>query len=227
MSAFNVRAQARLSGAQASLPCRTLAFRNPLALLLQDDTAHVPECSQCRSRTQRSQSRRSVVARAVDNPPPRNPLAWLRGALSLHDDVIYSSGGDWTPPTREVAALWAKSFDKPDLTSEEGVARVATALANSFTVQYAFKDVTDRSEGRGGPLQRQLVGTARTISDGYFAAQILDVCVAESHRGRGIATQLVQNLCTDTRAAGPRSLAVFVGPVRAHPAGHHHVAAAC
>lgn len=115
---------------------------------------------------------------------------------------------------REVAALWSESFGRPDLTSDEGVARVATAIANSFTVQYAFKDITDRSAGRSGPLRRQLVGAARTISDGYFAAQILDVCVAESHRGRGIATQMVQKLCTDTRAAGPRSLAVFVGPVR-------------
>jgi len=39
-----------------------------------------------------------------------------------------------------------------------------------------------------------LIGAARAITDGVYAAAVFDVCVLPSHRGRGIGRQLMRAL---------------------------------
>jgi ribosomal protein S18 acetylase RimI-like enzyme len=129
--------------------------------------------------------------------------------------IVYVSGHAEAPPMEDLAALWASSFDRPELLAPEGVANVTKAIQHSCTVNYVFCETEEEdglSEGRL-PI-RQLIGFARTISDGHFAAQVLDVCVHEQYRKQGIGAKLVKNICIDTRKAGPQSLAVFVGRVR-------------
>jgi ribosomal protein S18 acetylase RimI-like enzyme len=46
----------------------------------------------------------------------------------------------------------------------------------------------------GATLGRELIGTARAVSDGAKFAYIADVAVHRDHRGKGIGTQLVQLL---------------------------------
>lgn len=116
----------------------------------------------------------------------------------------------------ELASLWATCFNRPELRTRAGVHRVSTAIQHSYTVHYVYCETLDSAWRDRGvqPASRKLVGAARTISDGHFAAQVLDVCVHEDYRNRGIGVELVKNICTDTRAAGPRSIAVFVAQVR-------------
>lgn len=148
-------------------------------------------------------------------PAQAGPLSRLWSALTDSERIIFLSGRDAAPSAEEIATLWATCFDRPELLTSAGVQKVATAIQHSFTVQFVFcEDGDTRHPAVDGARSRKLIGTARTISDGHFAAQVLDVCVHPEFRGRGIGVALMNNICTETRASGPRSIAVFVGPVR-------------
>ena len=114
------------------------------------------------------------------------------------------------------ADLWADCFDRPDLRTPDGLDKVAKALEHSYTVAYAFcEHLDDDALSSGDELQEpELIGAARTLSDGQFAAQILDVCVHERYQRQGVGRRLLQQLCTETKAAGPQSVAVFASSVR-------------
>lgn len=42
--------------------------------------------------------------------------------------------------------------------------------------------------------------------------QVVDVCVADEHRRTGLGSQMLKELCRDTRENGAQSIAVFTGP---------------
>lgn len=44
------------------------------------------------------------------------------------------------------------------------------------------------------------------------SVQVVDVCVADEHRRKGLGSQMLKELCKDTREKGAQSIAVFTGP---------------
>ena len=159
----------------------------------------------------------------VDEAQSTPHLAWWQRAFQKRRKFVYTSSGERAPTSESVAQLWAACFDRPELLCEEGATLVATALRNSFTVTYAFVQRTDAASP-GEAAAPELIGTARSLSDGHFAAQLLDVCVHEDYRKQGVGTKLVKLLLAEAKNAGPQSFAVFVGQVRRCTARAAHVA---
>jgi len=125
----------------------------------------------------------------------------LGAALFGPSEEIFYSDGAQSAALEDVVTLWSAArsdsvYAEPD--------KVKRALANSFTVRYAFAVGRDETP--------KLVGFARTVSDGLFAAQVLDVIVAPAYQQRGIGRRLLRDLCAETRHLGPTSIASFVAP---------------
>eukprot|EP00892_Ulva_mutabilis_P004816 jgi/Ulvmu1/2706/UM014_0162.1 len=144
-------------------------------------------------------------------PPLQRIISWVQETMGKKEKIVLSSHKSDLTDTKELAGLWAEQLDKPELLKESGLQAVETALHNSFTVQFAFLETTDRT-GESEETTRTLIGCARSISDGFFAAQVVDVCVSDEHRRKGLGSQMLKELCKDTREKGAQSIAVFTGP---------------
>lgn len=101
----------------------------------------------------------------------------------------------------EVQELWIQSMDQYCDTR-----RVATALDNSFRIEAAFARIP------GSNNKWKLVGLARTVSDGIFAALLTDLCVHPEFRRRGIGSKLLLRLEQSTRRSSACTLGAFVKP---------------
>lgn len=98
-----------------------------------------------------------------------------------------------------VAALWRAAAPVPGVSGADE-ARVAAALAGCWGAVAAY-------DAAGA-----LVGVARVVSDGVFAALLVDVAVAPAWRGRGVGRGLVARVAADARARGASSVVAFVPP---------------
>lgn len=181
--------------------------------------APVGRQTQQRSRAARHHAKqifnRSVSCAAgteVAAPPLQRILSWVQETMGKREKIVMTSKKSDLPHIRELAELWAEQLDRPELLKEPGLQAVQTALDNSFTVQFAFLETTDKISETEENVTRTLIGCARSISDGYFAAQVVDVCVADEHRRRGLGSQMLKELCKDTKDKGAQSIAVFTGP---------------
>lgn len=134
----------------------------------------------------------------------------------------------FNPPSldpEEVATLWrlaCEAEDKPHsygLLPERTTSRWELVLRHSFAIQAVY----ELPQSQYGatlktpdhlPLKRskRLIGFARMVSDGVFAALINDVCVHPDYQRQGIGKKLVAQLLRRTRRLGPSSFAVFPRP---------------
>jgi ribosomal protein S18 acetylase RimI-like enzyme len=143
------------------------------------------------------------------------PWQWLQRTFRKRENTYYVCDRLKGPSMKTVAELWASCFDNLELLTAQGVADVTTAIDHSFTVVYAFVECTDDDAlSSDDAAEPRLIGAARTLSDGQFAAQVLDVCVHDDYRRQGIGSKLVKYICEHTKGCGPQSLAVFAGSVR-------------
>jgi ribosomal protein S18 acetylase RimI-like enzyme len=144
-----------------------------------------------------------------------SPWRWLQRTFRKRENIYYVCDRLKGPSMESLAELWASCFDNLELLTAQGVADVTTAIDHSFTVTYAFVECTDDDAlSSDDAAEPRLIGAARTLSDGQFAAQVLDVCVHEDYRRQGIGSKLVKQICEHTKGSGPQSLAVFAGSVR-------------
>jgi hypothetical protein len=104
----------------------------------------------------------------------------------------------------------------------------AVALEHSFTVNAAFVNdrgdsspSTSASASSGSATltgaarrrkDRRLIGLGRTISDGSFAALVVDLCVHPDYQRKGIGRRLLGDLLGQTKRMGPESFAAFPRP---------------
>lgn len=135
--------------------------------------------------------------------PPPSRAVWPFGAKTppAVSGVTFLTGepGDAVADAPSVAALWRSAAPVPGVSGvDEG--RVAVALAGTWSAVAAYsKDGT-------------LVGIARIISDGVFAALLVDVAVAPGWRRQGVGRALVARATADARARGASSVVAFVPP---------------
>ncbi|GMH44883.1 hypothetical protein BSKO_12840 [Bryopsis sp. KO-2023] len=101
----------------------------------------------------------------------------------------------------EVQELWMLSMNQYCDAS-----RIAKALDNSFRIEAAFARIP------GSQNKWKLVGLARTISDGIFAALLTDLCVHPQFRRRGIGSKLLLRLEQSTRKSSACTLGAFARP---------------
>jgi ribosomal protein S18 acetylase RimI-like enzyme len=170
------------------------------------------------------------VSATTENAPISNPftktlMSWagsFTGLAGKRERIVYSSVVPSGPHLLDVAKIWAREFDRPVLREStastdlgrraSGIAQVEKALKNSFRVSAAYAEITEIRNGERVCISRKLIGCARCVSDGYFAAQVVDCCVDVPYQRRGIGTRLLRTLCKDTREAGAQSIAVFSAP---------------
>lgn len=105
-------------------------------------------------------------------PPLQRILTWVQETMGKRERIVLTSEKSDLADISELAELWAEQLDKPELLKEPGLQAVQTALDNSFTVQFAFLETTDKISESEEQVTRTLIGCARSISDGYFAAQV-------------------------------------------------------
>lgn len=134
-------------------------------------------------------------------------MTWLKSLLAPKSRIFFTDDPELLGDCRELAALWTACLKQPCYSDHQ---KCEQAIRHSFTVQLAFSE--ESHEDPEQPVTLTLVAAARTISDGYFAAQLVDVCVREDFRELGIGGQLVDKLSAQTRALGPQTMAVFAGP---------------
>lgn len=148
--------------------------------------------------------------------------SWAGNALGKRERIVYSSVVPTGSHLVDIAEIWGRAFNRPelveDIDSEEvprsstGLAQVEKALKHSFRVSAAYAEVTELKNGEVVCTSRKLIGCARAVSDGYFAAQVVDCCVDLAYQRRGIGTKLLRTLCKETRESGAQSIAVFSAP---------------
>lgn len=71
------------------------------------------------------------------------------------------------------------------------------------------------SSRRGPPgsgQRRRLVGFVRCLSDGAFAALVVDACVHPDYQRRGIGRKLMKRLLNNARKRGPATFVAFPRP---------------
>lgn len=78
------------------------------------------------------------------------------------------------------------------------------AIRNSFAVGAAFAEVPSTSEDSPSDSdavqrKRKLIGFVRVISDGSFAALLVDVAVAKGYQRRGIGRKMVKKTISALR----------------------------
>lgn len=74
--------------------------------------------------------------------------------------------------------------------------------------------LTGNSRRRSLPpgQRRRLVGFVRCLSDGAFAALVVDACVHPEYQRRGIGRNLMKRLLSNTRKRGPSTFVAFPRP---------------
>ena len=151
--------------------------------------------------------------------------AWAGTALGKREKIVYSSSVPTGSHLVDVAEMWAREYNRPELVdgisqtdssgephSSSGLAQVQKALKHSFRVSTAYSEITEIKNGEVVCTSRKLIGCARCVSDGNFAAEVVDCCIDPAFQRRGIGTKVLRNLCRDTKAAGAQSIAVFSAP---------------
>ena len=150
---------------------------------------------------------------------------WAGNALGKRERIVYSSSVPTGAHLVDVAEMWAREHNRPELVediseiafdevprSSSGLAQVQKALKHSFRVSTVYSEITEMRNGDVVCTSRKLIGCARCVSDGYFAAEVVDCCIDPAFQRRGIGTKVLRNLCRDTKAAGAQSIAVFSAP---------------
>lgn len=185
-------------------------------------------------RTSRSRRQNVRVTATAENPSVSLPIrkqiltwvgSWAGSALGRREQIVYSSSVPTGAHLVDVAEMWAREHNRPelldgisDIASDEvprpssGLAQVQKALTHSFSVSTAYAEITEIRNGEVVCTSRKLIGCARCVSDGYFAAEVVDCCIDPAFQRRGIGTKLLRKLCKDTKAAGAQSIAVFSAP---------------
>lgn len=201
---MNVMRSPRVHGdpSVAQRPTSPVALRLPQR---NDLVSQHPQKPSCRSVS-------CEAGRELTAPPLQRILTWVHETMGKRERIVLTSEKSDLTDISELAKLWAEQLDRPELLKEPGLQAVQTALDNSFTVQFAFLETTDKISDSEEEVKRTLIGCARSISDGYFAAQVVDVCVADEQRRKGLGSQLLKQLCKDTKERGAQSIAVFTGP---------------
>ncbi|NJR43880.1 MAG: GNAT family N-acetyltransferase [Akkermansiaceae bacterium] len=158
----------------------------------------------------------------ISLPFSKQLLSWAGAWVGKRERIVYSSEVPNGSHLVDIAEIWAREFNRPELVKDigsrqvpagsSGLAQVQKALKHSFRVSTAYAEITEIKNGEVVCTSRKLIGCARCVSDGYFAAQIVDCCVDVAYQRRGIGTKLLRSLCTETRAAGAQSIAVFSAP---------------
>jgi ribosomal protein S18 acetylase RimI-like enzyme len=154
--------------------------------------------------------------------PFKQLLSWAGNWAPKRERIVYSSVVPSGSDLHDIAVIWAREFNRPQLLEStagddssvctSGIALIEKALKNSFRVTTAYAEMTEFKNGEMVCTSRKLIGCARCVSDGYFAAQVVDCCVDLQYQRRGIGTKLIRTLCKETRAAGAQSIAVFSAP---------------
>ena len=146
---------------------------------------------------------------------PRPPAAvWpftRRPADAAVPGVTFVTGDGGTATAADVAALWRDAAPVPGVSGDDED-RVAVALGGTFTIVAAFAAADDGAGPSSSPPT--LIGVARIISDGVFAALLSDVAVRPAFRSRGVGRALVAKAVADARARGASSVVAFVPPGR-------------
>jgi predicted GNAT family acetyltransferase len=91
--------------------------------------------------------------------------------------IIYSTCHDWIDWAALKAALAADSFD-----NGRTALQMERSFRASFRCVYAFDE-------------KEVVGTARALSDGVCNAYIVDMWTHSKHRRRGIGRRMMDSLC--------------------------------
>lgn len=136
---------------------------------------------------------------------------------------MYSSEVPTGSHIRDLAEIWAREFGRPELVqdstrddgmpnSSSGLAQVQKALKHSFRVTAAYAEIIELQDGELVCTSKKLIGLSRCVSDGYFAAEVVDCCVDPEYQRRGIGTKLIRTLCKETIESGAQSIAVFSVP---------------
>lgn len=126
----------------------------------------------CRHPQKSCRSLSSKAGRDLAAPPLQRILTWVHETMGKRERIVLTSEKSDLTDISELAELWAEQLDRPELLKEPGLQAVQTALDNSFTVQFAFLETVDKISDSEEEVKRTLVGCARSISDGYFAAQV-------------------------------------------------------
>ncbi|KAK9809066.1 hypothetical protein WJX72_008806 [[Myrmecia] bisecta] len=139
---------------------------------------------------------------------------WLRGPKTQKQlKVTYSSNKALLEP-QQVAQLW----DAAGVMQPNNARLIQTALQHSFSVEAAWVEAEASNSGQHALTPaasgKVLVGLARTISDGAFAALVTDITVHPAFREQGIGRNLIKRLVKDTLRQGPTSFAAFAPPHR-------------
>lgn len=109
----------------------------------------------------------------IASPPLQRIISWVQETMGRREKIVLSSHKSDLQDIKELAGLWAEQLGRPELLQDSSLAAVQTALDNSFTVQFAFLETTESNNGADDQITRTLIGCARSISDGFFAAQVL------------------------------------------------------
>jgi GNAT superfamily N-acetyltransferase len=139
-----------------------------------------------------------AAARAAGGPFNTRPKAPTVTGVTF----VTGEPGDAVADASSVAALWRAAAPVPGVSGVDEN-RVATALSGTWSAVAAYATVDGR---------RVLIGIARVVSDGVFAALLVDVAVAPGWRGRGVGRALVARVTADARARGASSVVAFVPP---------------
>jgi len=150
---------------------------------------------------------RGPPAPAAVWPFKRSPAPPAVPGVSFVDSLANPGA---TVDAAAVAALWRDAAPMPCVSGDSD-ARVATALAGTWAWIAAYDE---EGGGGGGDAPAPLIGFARLLSDGVFAALLSDVAVAPAHRNRGIGRYLVTRAVAAGKGAGAGSVVAFVPPGR-------------
>jgi GNAT superfamily N-acetyltransferase len=64
--------------------------------------------------------------------------------------------------------------------------------------------------------ERRLIAYGRALTDGVFKAVLVDVIVAEEHRGRGLGRRVASELMKEAQGQGVRELELYCNPRHGH-----------
>jgi hypothetical protein len=136
------------------------------------------------------------------SPPPRALLSALSAHFDVHPGICFSLARADVDPAALVALWEACGLAQPGSRAPD---RVAASLERCHVVVSAF--ATDGGTATPGRGKRRgvLVGCARTVWDGAFVSQVVDVAVHPDWCGRGLEGALVRRLL---RPAGARHTAL-------------------
>lgn len=114
----------------------------------------------------------------------------------------------------EVDALWTLAFGGQPQEPRRWRTRErwAAVLRHSFAVQAVYEVVPGPRGSDEPQSSRRLIGFARAISDGIFAALVCDVMIHPEYQRQGLGKKMMGALLRHVRKRGPSSFGAFPRP---------------